>query len=125
MPGLTTYFVNNIMDHCLRGQPWTPPASLHMQAHKGDPTEFGTANLLSVTTRQLVQLKAPSLGECLLVLDLHWLTSVKEAASHLSLWDQVTAGNCLATFELEEVVNLYIGDIIEVPTLSIQIPARA
>lgn len=125
MPGLTTYFVNNIMDHCLRGEEWTPPTSLHMQPHKGDPTDSCTANILTSVSRQAVELSPANLGECLLILDIHWLASVKESASHLSLWDHASSGHGLATFALDEVINLYVGDIIEVPALSIQIPARA
>ena len=125
MPGLTDYTVNKIIDHAFRGVAWTPPATYYLKPHVGDPTDAGTAFPSVVITRQLATLSASAGGLTTLTADVHWTATAREAISHVSLWDDLTAGHCVATIELEDAINVYTGDVLELPALSLQIPAGA
>lgn len=125
MPGLTQYVVNKIVDHAFRGVTWTPPTTCYLKAHVGDPTDAGTAFPSVVVTRQLATLSASAGGLTALTADVHWTATAREAITHVSVWDSLTAGNCVATIELEVVINVYTGDVMALPALSLQIPAAA
>lgn len=125
MPGLTEYVVNKIMDHAFRGVAWTPPATCYLKPHVGDPTDAGTAFPSAVTARQLATLSASVGGLIALTADAHWTATTAESVSHVSVWDDVTAGHCVATIELEDAINVYAGDVLKLPALSLQIPSDA
>lgn len=125
MPGLTEYVVNKIVDHAFRGVTWTPPTTLYLKAHLGNPTDTGLEFPSAVTTRQLATLSVSSGGLTTLTVDVHWTATAREAWSHVSVWDDVTAGHCVATIPLVDVINVYSGDVLALPALSLQIPAAA
>lgn len=116
----TTYFLNVIIDHMLRGQLWTPPAGLYAQKHLGDPTETGTAFLSTVVTRQPIVLSPAAGGATVMTsVDVNWLSSTKEKVTHLSIWDASTGGKCLAIIELAEPINAGAGDTMDLAALAI------
>lgn len=125
MTGLTPYFANKVVDHCLGGVAWTPPATVYVALHTGDPGPDGTANTSATTTRRPATWSAAANGQISLAADLTWTAAAKESISHISLWDAASSGHALATDELDETKNLYVGDTITLPTLTVQIPAEA
>lgn len=125
MTGLTPYFVNKVMDHCLGAVAWTPPTTTYLQLHIGDPGPDGTANVSATNTRKTVTWSAASNGQLTMTSDLTWVTSAKESISHISLWDASSSGHCLFTDELDEAKNVYSGDTLELPTASVQIIPEA
>jgi hypothetical protein len=125
MPGLTEYVVNKIVDHAFRGVAWTPPSTYYLKPHLGDPTDAGTGFPSAVTTRQLATLSASTGGLTSLTADVHWTATARETWSHVSVWDDVAAGHCVATIPLESAINVYAGDVFALPALSLQIPATA
>lgn len=119
----TTYFLDTIIDHNLRGEPWTPPAGLYVQKHIGDPTENGTAFPSSVTTRDTAVLAPAAGGSTTITADMNWLSTQRETVTHLSVWDDPTGGHCLAIIELEEAVNCGVGDTLELSSMPISFRA--
>lgn len=125
MPGFTTYLANKILDHCLRGTTWSPPAKVYAQLHTGDPGPDGTANVAGTNTRKAITWSPASAGRVSMTAGLNWPSTAKETISHISIWDSPTAGNCLLTNNLDEAKNLFVGDTIELPTLTVKITAAA
>lgn len=114
----TTYFLDVIIDHNLRGDPFTP-AGLFAQKHVGDPTDTGTAFPSNVTTREPVTLSAAASGMTTLTAGMNWLSTQRETITHLTLWDAATGGACIAIIELTEPVNCGVGDTLEVSSLTV------
>ncbi|MCG7592376.1 hypothetical protein [Mycobacterium sp. PSTR-4-N] len=120
----TTYFLDTVIDHNLRGEDWTPPTALYAQKHLGDPTDAGTAFPSTTTTREAVTLAAAAGGATVLAsTDVNWLSTVREQVTHLSIWDAETGGHCIAIIELEESINAGIGDTIDLSSLPISFRA--
>lgn len=44
MAALSNYLENKVIDWLLRGQSFTPPATVYVALHTGDPTDAGAAN---------------------------------------------------------------------------------
>lgn len=125
MPGFTAYFVDKVMDHCLAGASWTPPAALYAQLHTGDPGPDGTANVAATNTRKAITWDGDSSNGQLATSGLNWVMSAKETISHVSVWDSATSGHAAFTAELEEAKNLFLGDTFDLPSLTAQIPPGA
>lgn len=125
MTGFTPYFANKVMDHCLRGASWTPPTTVYIQIHTGDPGPSGTANVSSMTTRKAATWTAAANGQITMASSLSWTLAAKESISHISGWDALTSGNCLFTDELDEAKNLFSGDTLELPVATLQIVPKA
>lgn len=125
MTGFTPYFVNKVLDHCLGGVAWTPPAAVYLQLHTGDPGPDGTANISGTTLRKAVTWSAAAGGRIAMTSDLTWTAAAKDTISHLSLWDAASSGHCLLTDELDEPKNLYVGDTFNLPVASVTIPPEA
>ncbi len=126
MPGFTPYFANKVLDHCLNGVSWTPPTDVYMKLHVGDPGPDGSANPSTTTNREEVSFSAAVSGRITLTSDLTFDTQTeREAISHASLWDASSNGNCLVTFALDETKNLYVGDVFQLPSVSIELKPEA
>lgn len=125
MPGFTEYFVNTVIDHNLRGEAYTPPAALYAKLHIGDAGPAGGVNPSATTTRQEIQLVAAAGGGTNLVADADWLATALEGISHISVWDDATAGNCLLTVELDDTKYVYSGDTLVLASLPILILMEA
>lgn len=117
----TTYFLDTIIDHNLRGEDWTPPVALYAQKHVGDPTDAGTAFPSTVTTREQVTM-APAAGGATVLTstDVNWLSTDREVISHLSIWDAPVGGRCIAVIELDEAINAGVGDTTDLSSLAVQ-----
>ena len=125
MTGFTPYFVNKIMDHCVGGVSWTPPTTIYVQLHLGDPGPDGTANVSATTTRKPAAWSAAANGQVSITTDITWTAAAKESISHISHWDALTSGHCVATDELDESKNVFVGDTFDLPTSTLQIVPEA
>lgn len=87
----------------------------HVKLHIGDPGEAGTANAAATTARKAVTLGAPSSGASSNTNKQLWeeLTAT-ETISHVSLWDNESAGNCWWTGPLEEAIEVIEGGNFEI-----------
>lgn len=119
MSGWTAYGANAI----LSGTPL--PQTLYVQLHDGDPGD-GTANLCVETDRQAITLEA-SVEPYTVVNDasVSWTNlPANETASHISLWDASSAGNCWAVGRWEPAsapLDLQAGGSLDLNAGDIQL----
>lgn len=94
----------------------------YVKLHTGDPGEAGTNNAATETTRKSVSDAAAASGTFTSVNDLIW-TSVAgtETYSHISIWDHLTAGNCLWTGALTASKAVNAGDTFTIATGSLTV----
>lgn len=123
--GLTVYMVDKIMDHVFRGVAWTPPSIYYASMHLDNPSDSGLLYPSAQTTREALTLAPSAGGYCTITSDLNWLLTADESVAWLALWDASTGGHCCATAKLGSAVNLFLGDTMELPSLTIGIPAGA
>lgn len=92
-------------------------AARYVKLHTGDPGENGTASAAGETTRKSVTGAAAVSGTFTSVNDLIWTNvSTSETYSHISLWDHVSAGNCLWTGALSASKAVNAGDTFTIVT---------
>lgn len=93
------------------GSSFTAPANVYAKLHLGDPGEDGTSNAAANTTRQEVTFGASSNGVISLATGGAWTSvSAAETYSHVSLWDNSTAGNCLGSGAMAASKTVAVGD---------------
>jgi hypothetical protein len=95
------------------------PGTLHAQLHTGNPTDAGTSNVSSETTRKSVSLGSASNGVRASTNVAEWAPislSGTETLSHVSYWTASSGGTCIAygslTTARSGVVN---GDTVRIP----------
>lgn len=97
----------------------TRPTAWYVALHTADPTEVGNVGELSGNgyARQAVTFTAPASGAtdntALLTFGPNTTTNWG-SVSHLSVWDAVTAGNCLAKGALSSAVTINVGDSLTI-----------
>lgn len=106
MSGASDYLEENFFNHMLRNQAFTPPATIYMSLHKGDPLDDNTgANEVSTGSddaayaRQAITLAAWAAGQSASSGSISF--PVVDGASpgytitHFGIYDATTAGNLL------------------------------
>lgn len=118
---ISNYAELKILDH-VGGTSWTAPTTVYVKLHTADPGEDGTTAAAANTTRQAVTWAAASGGSKASSATLTW-TSVPntETYSHWSLWDNVSAGNCLWTGALSSSVAVTAGDTFQITSLTLSL----
>lgn len=97
--------------------------NVFVKLHIGDPGENGTGNPAGETTREEATFGAASGG--VVSLDappVSWTNvSTTETYSHISLWDNVSAGNCLGSGALTASVPVTAADDFDLTALTITV----
>lgn len=95
-------------------------ATPYIKLHIGDPGEDGTSNAAAETTRKLLSFAAAASGSMATDADVTW-TNVAgtETLSHVSLWDNSSAGNCLWVGALTASKAVVAGDTFTIPSGSL------
>lgn len=107
---LSAYLENKLLDH-LRGVPYAPPAGLYVQNHVGDPGEAGLLRQAANKERQQALFDAADGGVMKNSAVLSWAKlPAAETYSHFSVWDALSAGNCLGSGWWEEPRAYSVGD---------------
>lgn len=95
-------------------------ATTYVKLHTGDPGEDGTDNAADETTRKAVSWNAASGGSMASSATLEWTNvSDTETYSHWSLWDNLTAGNCLWSGALSSSASVTAGDTFQITALTL------
>lgn len=121
---ISNYVETKVMDAIFNN---ASPAALqlanrYVKLHTGDPGEDGTANAATETTRKSVTSAASSDGVFTSTNDLQWTTvAANETYSHVSLWDNSTAGNCLWSGALTTPKTVNAGDTFTIPSGSLTV----
>ena len=99
------------------GTTFTAPAAVYVKLHTGAPGEDGTGNPAGNTTRQAITFGASSNGVITSNALVEWTSvSTTETYTDISLWDNSTAGNCLATGDLTASKAVTAGDTFQLPS---------
>ena len=97
-------------------------ANSYVKLHTGDPGEAGTANAATETTRKVASWAAASSGSMATSATLEWTNvSTSETYTHWSLWDNLTAGNCLWTGALNASAQVTAGDTFQITALTLSL----
>lgn len=97
-------------------------AARYVKLHIGDPGEAGTANAAGETTRKSLTNAAAVTGTFTSTNALTWTSvSTSETYSHISIWDDPTAGNCLWTGALSASKAVNAGDTFTISSGSLTI----
>ena len=112
--------VANVLRGGGNGVNFTAPTNVYVKLHTGDPGEDGTANAAGNTTRQAVTFGASSGGVITSNADVTWTAvSTTETYSHISLWDNSSAGNCLGSGALAASKAVNSGDTFTISSGSL------
>jgi hypothetical protein len=117
---LSNYLELELLDH-IRGSAYTVPSSLNVKLHLGDPGEDGTANAAAETTRKVVTFSAAASGSMSGSGSpvAEWTNvSNTETYTHFSVWDNITAGNCLGAGSLSASAAVTAGDTFQLTSLT-------
>lgn len=86
-------------------------ANVYVKLHLADPGEAGTTSPAGNTSRQEMTAGAAASGATTNDNTITWTSvSTSETYSHISLWDNSTAGNCLWTGPLTASKAVIAGD---------------
>ena len=97
MAGMSAYLANSFLD-ALGNATAFSVTTAYVKLHTGDPGSAGTANAATETTRKACSFAAASAGSMASDADITWSSiSGSEDATYFSLWDDLTAGNFLAS----------------------------
>lgn len=100
------------------GTSYTAPAAVYLKLHTGDPGENGTSNAAGNTTRKAITFAAASSGAGTMTTsaDITWTNvSTSETYAYGSIWDDISAGNCLgASNAMSPSVAVIAGDTFTV-----------
>jgi hypothetical protein len=115
---ISNYAENKLLD-TLRAQSFSV-SNVYVKLHLGDPGEAGTSNAAAETTREEVTFSAASSGSMASSATVEWTNvSTTETYSHFSLWDNLTAGNCLWTGALSSSAAVTAGDTFQITSLTL------
>lgn len=119
-------YLENAIGNALRGgnngTSYTAPAAVYAKLHTGDPGEDGTANAATETTRKEVQFGAASGGVISLSNAPSWTSyPAAESITHLSIWDHLSAGNCLGSGATAATHTMQIGDTLNLTAATVTI----
>ena len=95
-----------------------------VKLHTGDPGAAGTSNAAAgSTTRVAVSQTSPSGGSMTITGTLpEWTNGgTSETITHISVWDDATAGNCLYTAQLSASKAWASGDTLKLNSLTVAV----
>ena len=112
--GISTYLANKLLDHAFRNTTYTPPATIYMKMHTGDPGAAGTANSSANTTRIATTFAAAASGSIRLSTTYEHTLNATETIAGASFWDASTGGNFLYSVAASVSKGGVSGDVIRV-----------
>lgn len=118
--GISTTNVANPVLNWLRGVAPPAVAGLYVKLHLGDPGASGTSNPSAVTARVQATMAAASGGSITLTsMASSWTMTATETVSHISVWDDPTAGNFLFSATLTTPRSVVSGDTLTLTSLTV------
>lgn len=115
--GLATATANSFLDALGNATNYTAPTVFYVKLHIGDPGAAGASNAAANTTRQQASFSAASGGAITTDAALTWTSvSNSETYSHVSFWDNSTAGNFLGSDALDTSRAVTAGDTFTIAT---------
>jgi len=97
-------------------------ANTYVKLHIGAPGENGTSNPAAETDRVEATFDPASGGVVALTATVSWTSvAATETYTHFSLWDNISAGNCLGWGALTGSVPVNAGDNFDLTALTITV----
>jgi len=119
---ISNYAELKILENTTGRAAWTIPSNVYVKLHTGDAGEAGTTNAATETTRKVAAWSAASSGSIATSATLEWTNvAATETYSHWSLWDDVSAGNCLWTGALSSSAAVTAGDTFQITSLTLSL----
>ena len=119
---ISNYAELKILEHTTGKTAWTIPTNVYIKLHTADAGEAGTSSAASETTRKVAAWATASSGSIATSATLEWTNvAATETYSHWSLWDDVSAGNCLWTGALSSSAAVTAGDTFQITTLTLSL----
>lgn len=118
MAEFSNYLENKIIDHMLRNQAYTPPATVYVALYTTDPTDADTGTEVSggAYARQSAGLSAASGGASSNAADITFPTATANwgTITHVGLRDALTGGNLLMHSPLDASKTINNGDTFKI-----------
>jgi hypothetical protein len=127
MAEFTDFLENKIIDHMLRAQAYTPPATVYVGLFTAAPSDAGGGTEVSGGSyaRQAVTLAAASGGASSNSADVTFPQATGDwgTITHLALFDALTAGNMLMWTPLDASKDIDTGDtfVVEAGDLDVTV----
>lgn len=121
MAGFSNYIEPFILEAVFKNGKTAFPAitTVYVKLHTGDPGETGTTNAATETTRQSVSFGTASGGSIVSTGTVSWTNvSTTETITYISFWDNVSAGNCLGSAQLNSPAALQAGDNLDLTSIT-------
>lgn len=119
---ISNYAELKILEHTTGKTAWTMPTNVYVKLHTADAGEDGTSSAATEDTRKVAAWATASSGAIATSATLEWTNvSTTETYSHWSLWDAVTAGNCLWTGALSSSAAVTAGDTFQITSLTLSL----
>lgn len=119
---ISNFLEQTLLNLVFNATAYAGQATVYVKLHTGDPGEAGTNNAAAHTTRVAATFGAASGGDISSDADVTFTSlTANETISHISLWDHVSAGNCLWTGALSASRAVSIGDTLTFPSGDIDI----
>lgn len=115
--GLSAVNLANSWLNMLRNVAFAEKANLYVKLHTGDPGSAGTTTASAVTTRSALTLAAASGGAVSLTgTQPSWSMTTTETITHISIWDNLTAGVFMWSAQLSVSKAVANGDTLTLTT---------
>jgi hypothetical protein len=119
---ISNYAELKILEHTTGKTAWTIPTNVYIKLHTGDAGEAGTSNAASETTRKVAAWASAASGSIATSATLEWTNVAStETYTHWSMWDDVSAGNCLWTGALSSSAAVTAGDTFQITSLTLSL----
>lgn len=117
---LSAYASNKLLDHLLGVAAFTMPTNVFVKLHTADPGTAGTTAAAATTTRKQLAFGAAASAVSTQSGTVTWsAVGTAETITHISIWDNLTAGNFLARGALTTSVTTVVGDDITLSALTV------
>lgn len=119
--GMSAANLANTWLNVLSGTTFTAPANSYVKLHTADPGAAGATAASANTTRVVLAWSAASAGSKAITATLpQWAAwaSGSETITHISVWDNLTAGNFLFSAALTASKAVTNGDTLNLASLS-------
>jgi hypothetical protein len=120
--GLHAVNLANKWLNMLGGTAFTAPTNTYVKLHTADPGSAGTTAASANTTRVILAWSAASAGSKAITATLpSWATwaAGSETITHISIWDDLTAGNFLDSIALSVSKAVANGDTLNLTSMSV------
>lgn len=119
---IANFLEDKLLDLVFNATSYAGQSTVYVKLHTADPGETGASNAATEATRKALSVGPSSGGVVTSDADVNWTNvAATETYSHISLWDAVTAGNCLWSGPLSVSKAVTAGDNFSIPSGSLTV----